>query len=453
MIADIPIIKTFVSNNKYYVYDAYTNLILGIDKEIYHEISKLQRLGIEEYKKQGRTNKKYTDLIALLDKGLFKSSFIEQIEHPETKHLPEKIDRCMNQLILGITNSCNFKCRYCHQAEGKILSSRKMMDKETAFKSIDYLYEHSKDAFEVTITFYGGEPLLNFNLIKSTVEYAVKKFRTKKIIFNMTTNASLVNEEISDFLVANNFLLLVSFDGDERIQDKHRRYLKNGEGTFNSVWKNVLKIRDKYPEYFNSNIRFNAVILQDENPMDVLRFFKQYDIPESFVTIRKADMSGIDYYVSPISFQTIKDDEKYDHEIYNEYLGRYSDKKKIPSIWHHNGPCVPVVRRLFVNADGEFYPCEKIDSDPSCRLGTLNSGIDIEKASEILNIGRLTEQECKSCWALRFCTMCVYNCIDNGVWSRSKKLENCAFEKKKAMAFFKKYTELKEDYYEYNFIV
>ena len=128
--------------------------------------------------------------------------------------------------------------------------------------------------------------------------------------------------------------------------------MKNGEGTFNSVWKNVLKIRDKYPEYFNSNIRFNAVILQDENPIDVLRFFKQYDIPESFVTIRKADMSGIDYYVSPISFQTIKDDEKYDHEIYNEYLGRYSDKKKIPSIWHHNGPCVPVVRRLFVNADG-----------------------------------------------------------------------------------------------------
>lgn len=139
------------------------------------------------------------DIMALMNKGLFRPSFINRIEHPDTRYMPEMIDRCVNQLILGITNSCNFKCRYCHQAEGKLLSHAKMMDSETALRSVDYLYEHSKDAFEVTITFYGGEPLLNFSLIKIVVDYAVNKFKTKKVVFNMTMNASLIDKVTADF--------------------------------------------------------------------------------------------------------------------------------------------------------------------------------------------------------------------------------------------------------------
>ena len=452
MIDDVPIIKTFMSNKGCYIYDAYTNRLIRVSREIYREVCELQRIGIGKYRKTGRTDKHYMDVIALLDKGLFKSSFIDRIEHPDTKYLPQMIDRCINQLILGITSSCNFKCRYCQQAEGKLLSSKKMMMKKTAFESIDFLYEHSKDAFEVAITFYGGEPLLNFELIKSTVCYSVEKFRTKNVVFNMTTNASLMNEEMIDFLVENKFMILISLDGDEGMQNKHRKYLESGKGTFDSVWKNVLYIREKYPEYFSSNISFNAVILQDENPENVIRFFAENNIPEASVTIRRADMSGIDYYASPLSLKTVSYDDILKIKMYNNSLEHYSNKKNIPPIWHHSGPCVPAVRRLFVNADGEFFPCEKIDSDPSCRIGTLSDGIDIEKAAEILNIGRLSQQECKSCWAIRFCTMCVKNCIDSGSWSRSMKLENCELQKKNALAFLKKYTEsYKEEHYECSF--
>lgn len=441
MIGDIPIIKTFTSSKGCYVYDTYTNRILGISREVYHEILELQKIGINEYRKSDRTDRQYTDVIALLDKGLFRSSFIERIEHPDTRFLPSMIDRCINQLILGITNSCNFKCRYCHQAEGKLLSSQKMMDKETAFKGVDFLYEHSKDAFAVTITFYGGEPLLNFDLIKSTVGYAIKKFRTKNIVFNMTTNASIINAEMADFLVANNFMLLISLDGDEKMQDKHRRYLKNGGGTFDSVWKNVRYIRDRHLEYFNTNVRFNAVILQDEDPENVIRFFRESNIPETAVTIRRADMNGIDYYTSPLIMKSGSGNERLELELYNEFIQHYADKNNISPIWHHNGPCIPAVRRLFVNADGEFYPCEKIDSDSSCRLGNLAIGINAKKAIEILNIGKLTEQECKKCWAVRFCTMCVHNCIDNGCWSKSMKLERCELQKKISLLLLKKHAE------------
>lgn len=441
MLGDIPIIKTFINDNDCYVYDTYTNRLLRVSKEIYCEISKLRKIGIGEYRKLERSDRPYTDVIILMDKGLFKNSFIDQIKHPDSKYLPEMADRCMNQLILGITNSCNFKCRYCQQAEGKILSSRKMMDKETAFRSVDYLYEHSKDAFSVTITFYGGEPLLNFELIKCIVYYSIDKFRTKKVMFNMTTNASLFDKIILDFLVANNFKLLISLDGDKIMQDKHRKYLHSGEGTFDTVWGNIQYIKDKYTDYFHSNISFNSVILHDENSENVMRFFTDNDIAENVVTIRKADMNGIDYNSSPISLKINADDKRLENEIYQSFIDRYSDKSLISPVWHHNGPCVPAVRRIFVNADGKFYPCEKVDSDLSCEIGTLDTGINIKKATEILNVGELTEQECIKCWAVRFCNMCIRDCIDNGSLSRSVKMDHCKVQKNNALLFLKKLSQ------------
>lgn len=83
------------------------------------------------------------------------------------------------------------------------------------------------------------------------------------------------------------------------------------------------------------------------------------------MSVRKADMNGIDYYTSPIAFKNNSDATSLESEAYKDSLKHYKNKNVIPPVWHHNGPCVPAVRRIFVNADGEFYPCEKIDSDPS----------------------------------------------------------------------------------------
>ena len=191
--------KAFPYAGQFYVYDANTNQLLRITKDIYLEICTLQKCGVADYRKQQRTTPAYIDTITLLNKGLFFTSFLKEIEHPDTNYLPEMIDRCINQLILGVTSACNFNCRYCHQATGKLLSKKSIMDKETAYRSVDFLYTHSKDAFDITITFYGGEPLLNFDLIKATVHYASNKFYTKSVSYNITTNASLMNAEIIHF--------------------------------------------------------------------------------------------------------------------------------------------------------------------------------------------------------------------------------------------------------------
>ena len=442
---DFPVIKTLVVDNSCYVYDACTNQLLKVDSSIFFEICKLQKEGIGKYREQGREDRTYSNMNSLLSKGLFGPSFIKKIEHPDTKYIAALTDRCLNQLVLGITNQCNFNCRYCHQSEGKKLSVKLMMDKEIALRSVDYLFEHSKDAFGVTVTFYGGEPLINFELIKSTVEYATEKFKVKKVSFNITTNASLLDREKADYLATNNFDLLISLDGDKKTQDLHRRYNKDGKGTFASVWKNITFLKEHHPDYFYSKVRFNSVILQDEDPEDVLRFFSNNNIRETAVSLHRADMSGIDYYASPIKLYKMADAYDVINESkYREYLECFLDKGRIPEVWHHNGPCVPTVRRLFISADGDFYPCEKIDSDCSCKIGSLDEGINTEKVSELMNVGKMTESECRNCWALRFCTMCVHDCIGEGVCSRSVKLNNCKLQKKNALAFFKEYIRRKE---------
>ena len=443
--SDMPMIKMFIQNGKCYCYDTCTNHLLCVNKEHYREIRELKEVGITKYRELGKLMESYQDVIALLDKGLFSPSLIDEIEHRDTKYLQALTNRCINQLVLCVVNTCNFKCRYCHQAEGKTLSSASVMSGDIARQSVDYLHEHSKDAFEVAITFYGGEPLLNFSLVRATVEYANSKFVTKKIVYNMTTNASLLSDEALDFMEKNDFLLLISLDGNAEIQNQHRKYLNNGGDTFDAVWKNVLHIREKYPSYFDSNVRFNAVILQDENPEEIVCFYAKNNIPEEKVNIQRADLNGIDYSASPLLLAAYSKDNRLVDAMYKGTLEKFADKSVIPRKWHHSGPCIPAARRLFVNADGKLYPCEKIDSDSSCLIGSLDQGIDIDKVEKMLNIGKISEHECKSCWAIRFCTMCVLNCIDDGKWSRSRKLANCKFQKREVLSFFEKYINNKEN--------
>ena len=378
--------------------------------------------------------------MSLLEKGLFRFDFIKEIKHPETKYIDKLIERCISQLILEVTTGCNFKCRYCHQP-GKSNDHSRMMTMEVAYNSIDYLFEHSKDANEVAITFYGGEPLLNFELIKLVVLYTNKKFESKSIFYNMTTNASLLTNEIISFLVENNFSLLISLDGNEDTQNLHRKYSRDGGETFNVVWNNILSLRKTYPKYFDMNVSFNAVILPDEDPSNVMEFFKVNNIPKTAVTISNADLTGIDYNPTRKVFNQ---NRIIFEENYKEMLEKFENKSQLLSCWHHNGPCVPAARRLFISVDGDFYPCEKVEGARDCLLGNLDVGINIEKAIEILNIGSLTTSDCKACWALRFCTICVRQCLDNDCISSQRKKISCKQLKENALSFFVEYIENKK---------
>lgn len=462
MINDTPIIKTFVHNGRYYLYDAFSNSLFEINKGQYYEIQLLKRIGINEYLALNKNDKQYQDIVMLINRGLLKYSFISEIEHPATKNINAYLDRGIHEIVLQITKDCNFKCRYClfaNDTNTNRTHEKINMSFETAKSCVDFLYEHSADVNVVNISFYGGEPLLNFETIRKVVEYANNKFSSKKIAYSMTINGSLLTDSVVEFIVKNDFRIAISLDGPKNIQNKHRKFLGSGKGTFDVVYKCINDLKKDYKDYFEKSVSFLPVVIDDEKYDNVLKFFLEAGIPEEKISPSKANFSGVDYIYADLGSNnsSIKSLSKESDDINKSNIKRlnalYENKGIIPAKWHHNGQCIPGVNRLFVDVNGEFYPCEKVVEDGTLSIGNIKIGFDLDKVINLMNIGKITEDECKSCWAVHFCEICAMMCadIESPMISRERKLSICEAQKSTALWFFKRYINDTLDKPKYNF--
>lgn len=450
MYNDIPVIKLLAYKNKYYLYDFGKNRILQLTEDIFKEIIELQKIGVAEYIRTRYLNKSYSDIIILLNRGYFKHFTVERISHYCTPYLDVMLERFLQDLVLQVTQDCNFQCRYCLFAnDTKVERNHQQiyMDYLTAQKSVDYLYSHCADANEITIGFYGGEPFLNFELIESITEYVHQKFNSKKVRFLTTTNASLLNDNIIKFMIKNSFEVSISLDGDENYQNSHRKFKANGKNTFDIVMQNVTKIMKASPLYFRENVSFNPVIFNDESSEKVYSFYESINVHKDNININKANLNGIDYFDSPTMLFSNQTIGSVRNEMpYNSFVKKIEDNSIIPKHWHPNGQCAPGVRRLFVTIDGSIYPCEKIVENKAFCLGNINdvNKIDKHKAMSILNSATITQEECMKCWAFRFCEMCVSHCLNPATNSLSKetKLLHCTYQKKKTIKMIKSYIDM-----------
>lgn len=444
---DIPIIKTFCYKDNYYVYDTFTNRLLFVKKDLFVEINELMGRGIAEYISLKKDTQAYKDVILLIDKGMFKPSFIENIEHPQLKQLPLLIDRLISGITLQVTQKCNFSCRYCViSLDNQFVRNHTdaNMSWETAKKSIEFLYKHSKDASSVTIAFYGGEPMLNFGLIKKVTEYCQERFFTKRIRYMMTINGSTLTEEMIRFLSRYDIDIAISLDGPPHIQNKHRKYGTNGADTFDMVYSNISLMRKIDEDYYNEHVKFIPVVFRDENYQEIIDFYKTIGKSEDYIHKLDVSLNGVDYLYSEDLDFSLKEYSGYDiNKMDTKFLNIYNSKMEIPNIWHHNGPCIPL-ERILIDIQGNINMCEKIEF---LRIGDIFNGFDLKLLNDYVNIGKISEQECKTCWAMRFCNICVMHCIDlkSHTLSRERKLSNCSRTKLDVLSFFKRSLISNED--------
>ena len=428
-------IKIFFVNNEIYLYDANKNKILKLTPQAYHEIYRY--LQSSDYSSEC--------IISLKRKGYLLESNIKKLEHPFTPFVKNLLQSHISNLILQVTQMCNFRCRYCtfaHNGETTRTHTSKSMSFNIAKQSIDLLSTHCADSPDVTIGFYGGEPLLNYDIIKKSVEYSKNVIYHKTINFSMTSNFYMVTDDMIDFLSTNEFDLLISLDGPERIQNNHRRLSADGTGTYQRVIDNVLKIKNKYKDYFYSHVHFNPVVYFDENPLDILDFFsKTLGVSETSVQLQRIDNTGLDISYDPVNPITNEDSERLlDAKTILHYEKVIKNKSRITQEYHINGSCVPGADKLFVSVDGNFFPCEKVNEcNKNMQIGSLESGFDHEKIKYLMNIGYKNLDNCKKCWAIRFCKICCAQCDDGKSNLSETMLKNlCAITRKEALSFLKK---------------
>lgn len=462
---ETPFIHLIKLHMKFYLYDVNTKMIVNISKELFDFLKS------NENRKELIIPTMLEDEVDRLMKyEIFsKTDTGYQIEYPQSNNLEDILNNCMKIMTLQVTQNCNLRCKYCvySGSYSNRVHSNKRMSYDTARKAIDFLYAHSSMTAAVSLGFYGGEPLLEFDLMKKCVEYAREKFSGKDLSFTLTTNATLLTEEIMDFFVENNFFVTISFDGPQEVQDKNRIMADGERGSFNAVMENVDTFLNKYPD-FSWHVSFNAVLDPTND------FCCSNDFFMNFETVKNITANGVLISTDGLKKELERDEAfsiAYNYEMFKNFLWSCGKLDEIGSklsvayieqleklvakraigleknkkYAHPGGPCLIGVHKFFVNAEGNFYPCERVDESAEiARIGNLDSGFDYNRIKELLSIGKITERECKNCWAFQFCIQCFRSAVDGDRLSKENRLEKCAVSKHNAEESIKDYIVLKE---------
>jgi uncharacterized protein len=340
----------------------------------------------------------------------------------------------LNMLTLEVTEQCNLRCKYCvfndNYDNQRHLTNQKM-DWEIAKKGINYAYSLVKDKEKkrFTISFYGGEPLTNIYLIKKAVKYAKLKFNGWDLAFNMTTNLTIMDDSILTFLVANDFMLGVSLDGDQSNHDA-KRVFPNGRGTHSTILKNLEKIRSKEKDYYNKKVFLSAVHSFDLPIENVEEFYKTNDLvadkPLRFSNVNPFNTSYYeefpwDYEKKKLSFNKFQDTllEKLlkkeqlsplESHFFND-ISLSADFIKYREFTTFAQTCL-FDSRLFIDIRGRMHACEKLN--PTLSFGNLEDGLNYDKMLTILkNFSDLIKENCTDCEIRFLCSRCFAQFADN----------------------------------------
>ena len=331
----------------------------------------------------------YEALYELYDMGqLFSPDDYEQFADLMTK-APIK------SMCINISHDCNLRCEYCFAAKGDFGQGRCLMSLNTAKKAIDFIIANSGTRHNLEVDFFGGEPLMNFDVVKQTVEYArsIEKQHNKNFRFTITTNGLLLDDEKIDFINREMHNCVLSLDGRKEVNDK-LRVTPNGKGCYDIIVPKYQKLVSR-------------------------RGDKDYYIRGTFTTFSKdftADVLHMkELGFEQLSIEPVVSDPKLDYSI---------KENDLPMVFNEY---------VAVTPQGDIYPCHQFVGEEQWKMGNLNDGtFDQDMKLRFARANVYSKENCKNCWAKFYCSGgCNANNYQyEGDILRSHKV-GCELEKKR----------------------
>jgi uncharacterized protein len=360
---------------------------------------------------------------------LMESNLINTKKHNQTLYHSKNENFPIASITLNIVQECNMKCIYCYGGNGEY-GNKGYMSEKVAKHSVDWLLENSFETKDLSIVFFGGEPLLNFPLIKKVVAYALVRTQSegKRIHFSITTNGSLLNSWINHFLNEYNFNVTISFDGTEALQNKNRP-LSNGKNSYSTIRPRV----EKFLKSRNGRATGRTTLTTGFGRIEDIRkklaslgFRKIEYIPVSFRNDAEFKLNPKDHesLLKDLENQadTMIDSLKDRNPLLETKLVNMVKALMVGNT--HNYFCGAGRSLVGISSSGEIYPCHRFVGDSRLRFGSIKDHDLVGREQFIRGIQKKSH-ECRICWARNLCGGGCYhdNLISMGSLSRPLKVK------------------------------
>ena len=382
-----------------------------------------------------RTSAEVTDaLAARFDAATVMSSLAELTEIRAIGHErapPERslkvlppADFPLSTMVLNVTSKCNLACAYCYEyGEDRLadMSATKMprfLDETTARQSVDFMFERAGSNEIVYLTFFGGETLLNFKVLQSTLAYARQQAATrgKHVEFSLTTNGTLLRPEIIEWLAENDVAVTISIDGPKEMQDRFRVF-HNGMGSYDVMAPKVKALLQRH-----TSRPIGARVTLTRQNLDVIGIFRHLTEEIGFRDVGFAPVTTADnrgHAIEDDGFRRML--EQFD-ALAEEFLaaaleGRHHGFSNVRDTLEeiHKGaskayPCGAGMGLMGVATNGDVALCHRFAGSDAHRLGTVTTGIDAARQQQFVDAHHLADKtDCSKCWARPMCAGGCYH--------------------------------------------
>jgi uncharacterized protein len=338
--------------------------------------------------------------------------FAEDIYQPFVEQFKEKRQTVVKALCLHIAHDCNLACKYCFAEEGEYHGRRELMSFEVGKKALDFLVANSGNRVNLEVDFFGGEPLMNWDVVKQLVQYgrSLEEPHHKKFRFTLTTNGVLLNDEIMEYLNKEMSNVVLSLDGRKEVNDRMRPF-RTGKGSYELIVPKFQKLAESRNQ---TNYYVRGTFTRDNLDFseDVKHFadlgFKQMSIEpvvgpeEDPYSIREEDLPKIMEEYDKLAQEYIKREREGNGFNFFHFM---IDLDQGPCVYKRLSGCGSGTEYLAVTPWGDFYPCHQFVGNEEFLMGNVDDGIVNERiVTEFSACNVYSKEKCKNCFAKFYCS-------------------------------------------------
>lgn len=410
------LIHQYINNGYHIVLDVNSGAVHVVDEIVYHVIPFLEEgKSLSWILEESRGKYPEEDIRNAVEEceelrkaGLL---FTEDTYQPSIEMF-KKRPTVVKALCLHIAHDCNLACRYCFAEEGEYHGRRALMSYEVGKRALDFLIENSGNRKNLEVDFFGGEPLMNWQVVKDLVKYGRKqeKLHDKKFRFTLTTNGVLLNGEIMDFCNQEMGNVVLSLDGRKEVNDRMRPF-RNGKGSYDLIVPKFQKFADsRHQEKYYVRGTFTHYNLDFSK--DVLHFadlgFKQVSVepvvakPEEDYAIREEDIPAILEEYDKLAKEMVRREKEGRGFHFFHFM---IDLTGGPCVYKRLSGCGSGTEYLAVTPWGDLYPCHQFVGEEKFLMGNVFDGLkNTELQEEFKCCNVYAKEKCRKCFAKFYCS-------------------------------------------------